>query len=120
METTCIVYLAEQSYENIMQLICQLVCENVSLDVMEFHVRNNLSYGLRILLTPPAFHLTSKDEFQRFFGISLDTDLRLTFHETPHYSPRTEVKAADFFIENYDVQCQVKIFHWNLVTSAVY
>ena len=47
----CIVYLGEQSKENITQLICQLVCANVLLDVMDLHVHINLSYGQRILQT---------------------------------------------------------------------
>ena len=52
MVTACIVYLAERSKDNVRQLIYQLVCANVLLDVMDLHVRINSSYGQRILRSP--------------------------------------------------------------------
>ena len=33
---------------------------------------------------------------------------------------RNEVDVVEFFIESDDVPHQVKVFHWNLVISAVY
>ena len=52
MVTAFIVYLAERSKDNVRQLIYQLVCANVLLDVMDLHVRINSSYGQRILRSP--------------------------------------------------------------------
>ena len=52
MVTAFIVYLAEQSSDDITQMIYQLVCVNVLLGVMDLHVRINLSYGQRILRSP--------------------------------------------------------------------
>ena len=52
MVTAFIVYLAEQSSDDITQMIYQLVCVNVLLGVMDLHVRINLSHGQRILRSP--------------------------------------------------------------------
>ena len=54
-------YLAERSNNNISQLIYQLVCANVLLNVMDLHVRINSSYGQRILRSPSTlFPLLAK------------------------------------------------------------
>ena len=55
--TAFIVYLAERSNDNITQVIYQLVCANVLLDVMDIHVRINSTYGQRILRSPSVLSL---------------------------------------------------------------
>ena len=79
-----------------------------------------LSVASRLSLQVISSVVCKIEKCQRFLLAVLGKALPLTFHEPHSLFLRNEVDVVEFFIESDDVPHQVKVFHWNLVISAVY